>query len=120
MRIDWDALIPVKPAEKEAEAGAGETALQADKPAPDAGIVAREGEGDNRRRCTECRNLGERGVCLAAQRREIVASRSYAPVRDILRRCEGFAPLPTDPDQRHGRDRWPGLTDSERVKDATL
>jgi hypothetical protein len=30
-------------------------------------------------------------------------------MRDILRRCEGFAALPRDSDQRPGIERWPGL-----------
>lgn len=64
---------------------------------------------DDRRRCTQCLNLASNGRCLAAARRDIIASRTYAPVPDLLRRCEGFKPLASDPDQRPGRDRWPGL-----------
>lgn len=110
MRIDWDALLPPKqagPAEPAEKVGAGDTAARHEQPATDPGIAAREREGDNRRRCTECGNLGrDRGICYAAQRGEITASRSYTPVRDILRRCEGFAPLPNDPDQTPGRIKW--------------
>lgn len=84
---------------------------EGEAPAPDAEIAARERAGDDRRRCTECGNLAERGACLAAHRGEIKASRSYAPIRELLRRCEGFAPLDTDPDPRPGRERWPGLID---------
>jgi hypothetical protein len=66
--------------------------------------------------CQECSNLrrpdrdGFRR-CLAAARGELpsVARRSYAPVLWLGHRCEGFAPLPADPDQRHGAERWPGL-----------
>ena len=64
---------------------------------------------DDRRFCGQCGNL--RGLqCLAARRGEIAAaSRSYEPVDDIPRRCEGYAPKLDDPDRRHGRERWPGL-----------
>lgn len=116
-RIDWDALLPAKPP---AKVGAGGTAAGQEQPATDPGIAAREREGDNRRRCTECGNLGERGICLAAARGEIVASRSYTPIRDLLRRCEGFAPLPTDPDQMPGSVKWAWLRDTSKPKDATL
>lgn len=115
MRIDWDALLPPKPAEP----AEGEQTLPT-LPATDPGIAAREREGDNRRRCTECGNLGERGICLAAQRGEIVVSRNYTPVRDILRRCEGFKPLPNDPDQTPGRIKWAWLQDYSKPNDATL
>lgn len=64
---------------------------------------------DDRRCCSQCLNLASNGRCLAAARRDIIASRTYAPVPDLLRRCEGFKPLASDPDQRPGRDRWPGL-----------
>jgi hypothetical protein len=63
---------------------------------------------DDRRTCTQCANLVGRR-CLAAKRGEIVASRSYEPIRDILKRCEGYTPGTDDPDRRHGRERWPGL-----------
>ncbi len=63
---------------------------------------------DDRRTCNQCANLiGLR--CQAAKRGEIVASRSYEPIRDLLRRCEGYAPGADDPDRRLGRERWPGL-----------
>lgn len=34
---------------------------------------------------------------------------NYTPDPAILRRCESYGPLPNDPDQRRGWDRWPGL-----------
>jgi hypothetical protein len=120
MRIDWDELLPPKSPDPAEKVGAGGTAKEPEQPAADAGIAAREREGDTRRRCTECGNLGERGICLAAQRRQIVASRNYTPIRDMLRRCEGFAPLPTDPDQTPGRTKWAWLRDYSKPKDATL
>ncbi len=61
---------------------------------------------DERRLCTQCTNLTSQGLCLAARRGEIVASRDFHPVRNILRRCEGYQPRPDDPDKRPGRERW--------------
>ncbi|MFZ5594737.1 MAG: hypothetical protein ACOY4D_10870 [Pseudomonadota bacterium] len=76
----------------------GRAAAELPKPAP---------FPDDRRTCDQCANLIARR-CQAAKRGEIVASRNYEPVRDLLRRCEGYAPGPDDPDRRHGRERWPG------------
>lgn len=63
---------------------------------------------DDRRTCEQCANLTGR-TCQAAKRGEIVASRNYEPIRDLPRRCEGYAPGADDPDRRHGPERWPGL-----------
>lgn len=63
---------------------------------------------DDRRTCDQCANLIARR-CQAAKRGEIVASRNYEPIRDLPRRCEGYAPGAEDPDRRHGRERWPRL-----------
>lgn len=65
---------------------------------------------DDRRRCNQCANLTARGLCLAARRGEILASRNYEPVRDLPCRCDGYLPGPSDPDRRAGRDRWRGRT----------
>ncbi|MER2518437.1 MAG: hypothetical protein ABTR92_18930 [Candidatus Accumulibacter phosphatis] len=65
------------------------------------------GVDDDGRTCTQCANLTARGLCLAARRGEIVASRSYEPVRDIPRRCEGYMPGADDADRRPGLERWP-------------
>lgn len=46
---------------------------------------------DDRITCRACANLSGR-QCLAARRREIVASPEYEPMRDIPRRCEGYVP----------------------------
>ena len=70
---------------------------------------------DDRRACGQCANLRAR-QCLAAMRGEIAARRDYEPVRDIPRRCEGYAPGDDDPDRRQGRQRWPGLTDTKGTK----
>lgn len=64
---------------------------------------------DDRRTCAQCANLTERGLCLAARRGDIVASRSYEPMCDLRRRCEGYVPGTMDVDRRPGRERWPGL-----------
>ena len=64
---------------------------------------------DDRRHCACCQNLARSGLCLAARRGEIEASESYHPVDNMPRRCEGYSPLADDPDQRPGRERWPGL-----------
>jgi hypothetical protein len=64
---------------------------------------------DDRRTCDQCANLIA-GQCQAAKRGEIIgASRNYEPIRDLPRRCEGYAPGADDPDRRHGLERWPGL-----------
>ena len=70
---------------------------------------------DDRRTCDQCANLIVRR-CQAAKRGEIVASRNYEPIRDLLRRCEGYAPGVDDNDRRHGSERWPGLTDTKGTK----
>lgn len=63
---------------------------------------------DDRRTCDQCANLIA-GRCQAAKRGEIVASWDYKPIRDIPRRCEGYAARAGDSDRRDGRERWPGL-----------
>lgn len=68
---------------------------------------------DDRRTCDQCANLIARR-CQAAKRGEIVASRNYEPIRDLPRRCEGYAPGADDTDRRHGRERWPGLIQKGR------
>lgn len=64
---------------------------------------------DDRRHCDQCANLTERGLCLAARRGEINATRIHTPVRDLPQRCVGYLPKASDMDQRPGRERWPGL-----------
>ncbi len=61
---------------------------------------------DDRRLCLQCRNLtGTR--CLAW--RQIGAGPRYEPFLDQKLRCVAYAPDSTDPDQRGGLERWPGL-----------
>ena len=72
---------------------------------------ANTGNDDDRIRCTDCSWLSMSGVCRAAgpKHKPVVANRGYQPVRDLPRRCEGFAPYADNPDQRRGFERWPGL-----------
>ena len=111
--IDWDSMLHGDDDRPPVLIEAGQDAAPAIEAATPAaglpGIVSPERIGDNRRRCAECGNLAGNGRCMAAARRELVASRTYAPAPDLLRRCECFKALPSDPDQRAGRDRWPGL-----------
>ncbi len=113
MMIDWDGMLsggdarPLPIAEAGQERAPASEAVNA--PAGLPGIGSPERAGDNRRRCAECGNLASNGRCLTAARRELVASRTYTPAPDWLRRCECFKPLPNDPEQSAGRDRWPGL-----------
>ena len=67
---------------------------------------------EDRIRCTDCSWLSLNGVCRAAgpKHKPVVASYGYQPVRDLPRRCEGFAPYGDNPDQRRGFERWPGLS----------
>ena len=61
---------------------------------------------DERRTCQQCVNLTPRGMCLAAHRGEINASRSYSPLTTIPMRCKGYAPNSADRDKRSGMARW--------------
>ncbi len=64
---------------------------------------------DDRRRCDQCGNLRGR-VCSVASVGGVVSARvGYEPVRDLLRRCEGYLPKAGEADQRPGAERWPGL-----------
>lgn len=68
---------------------------------------------DDRRHCAQCRNLAPSGLCLAAMRGEICASRNFQPIDDIPRRCFAYTPNSEDVDKRSGRDRWPHLISKE-------
>lgn len=111
--IDWAGMLPAADMSGDVAPELGMPPIMHEEQTPVIerlpGITAFERCGDNRRRCSECAKLGRGGRCLAAFRREIVALRTYTPHPDLLRRCIAFAPLSCDPDQRHGRDRWPGL-----------
>lgn len=71
---------------------------------------------DDRRTCFVCLNF-RAGRCLAAWRGELQnTARKYRPDPERFRRCEGYQPGPDDPDRRHGRERWPGLTRQEAAR----
>lgn len=65
--------------------------------------------------CRSCANLSPGGRCLAAWRGEslgagIGTSRTYTlAMPDRPQRCGAYAPGPSDPDRRGGRERWPYL-----------
>ena len=64
---------------------------------------------DDRRTCKTCTQEGCVGPCQAVRSGAIVASRQYEPDREQLQRCIAYRPDKTDPDQRPGQQRWPGL-----------
>jgi hypothetical protein len=54
-------------------------------------MTLRDRQGDDRRMCLECSNLGDTGRCIAAASGRIAgADRRVEPVRNILQRCEAF------------------------------
>lgn len=66
----------------------------------------------DRIRGTDCRWLAMSGVRRDAgpKHKPVVANRGCQPVRDLTRRCEGFAPDADNPDQRRGLEHRTGLT----------
>ena len=71
---------------------------------------ATENLSDDRRHCRSCRNLSRDRGCSAARRGELSGVAVDAkPIDTIPRRCVGYLPLRTDPDQRSGRERWPSM-----------
>ncbi len=65
---------------------------------------------DDRRRCSQCRNL--RGaVCVVARPGGLVSAIvGYRPASPgVLQRCASYSPNASDTDPRPGRERWPGL-----------
>jgi hypothetical protein len=69
---------------------------------------------DDRRYCTECLNLTERGLCLAVRRGEMRRVSTWQPDQTRPWRCVGYAPGADDPDRRPGRERWPSMLQYER------
>ena len=54
-------------------------------------LARRDAQGDDRRMCVECSNLGEQGLCLAAAIGKLSgADRRLKPVQTMLQRCEAF------------------------------
>lgn len=72
--------------------------------------------GDDRRLCPECGHYRARLCTIAMPGGLVSAARNYEPVPDLLRRCEGFAPLSNEPDQRPGVQRWPGSINMKGMK----
>jgi len=67
-------------------------------------------ETDDRRYCSTCASLTDRGRCTAAEVGALPgAGRHHHPIDWPPRRCIAYAPIPDDPDQQTGRERWPGL-----------
>ena len=66
----------------------------------DGGLTREEAESlawqeDDRRRCSQCGNLSNIGVCRIAEPKAgalVIANRGYRPVQDIPGRCRGFMP----------------------------
>ena len=64
---------------------------------------------DDRRTCSQCRNLASR-VCTIAKPGGIVSAiKGYRPDMERLRRCAGYLPNGSDADPRPGAERWPYL-----------
>ncbi len=64
---------------------------------------------DDRIMCGECGNLAGRR-CRAAMHRELPATAPWHEPDPTRRHaCFAFLPLPSDPDQRPGKVRWPSL-----------
>ena len=83
--------------------------------AEERGLALPDGD-DDRRRCSQCLNLRGRVCSVAIPGGLVSANRGYQPMRDVLQRCAGYLPNATDNDQRPGRERWPGLTDTKGTK----
>jgi hypothetical protein len=66
---------------------------------------------DDLRTCSQCANLRQRVCTIAKPERGalVIANRGYRPDPSRLLRCEGYAPLASEADQRTGAERWPGL-----------
>lgn len=70
---------------------------------------------DDLRTCSQCANLRQ-WVCTIAKPERgalVIANRGYRPDPSRLLRCEGYAPLASEADQRTGAERWPGLTQKD-------
>ena len=64
---------------------------------------------DDRRTCSQCRNLRGRVCSIATPGGLVSANVGYRPAADILQRCAGYLPHRIDTDQRPGGERWPGI-----------
>jgi hypothetical protein len=80
------------------------------------------GLDDDRRTCRTCHELrASTGECRAARTMHIgTAGREYHPMPDLLRRCDGYKPRPSEVDQRTGAERWPEIAaDTLRLRGTT-
>lgn len=66
---------------------------------------------DDRRTCNQCTLITQSGNCLAIQQGDRAGYRATKPNRTEPKRCFTFKPRPSDPDQRIGLQRWPGVGD---------
>lgn len=64
---------------------------------------------DDRRTCRQCWNMSSSGRCRSPRIAGADLPVGSIVRADLPRRCVGFRPLADDPDQRAGRQRWPGL-----------
>ncbi|MER2539477.1 MAG: hypothetical protein ABTQ26_09570, partial [Azonexus sp.] len=71
----------------------------------------RSSEADDRRTCSQCRNLRHRICTIAKPERGalVVANRGYQPDPARLMRCAGYLPMVGDTDQQSAVTRWPGI-----------
>lgn len=64
-----------------------------------------DGLGDDRVSCRSCRNLIPwNGKCREQEKLGAV-------LKDLPRRCILYVPIPKEPDQRTGAERWPGMVE---------
>src|SRR5262245_8051712 len=56
--------------------------------------------------------------CCARHRSGWCQATRIRVVPDLLQRCEHFAPIPGDPDQRTAEERWPGISSLDARCDA--
>lgn len=55
-------------------------------------LECRDADFDDRRACVECESLQRSGTCFqAVQNRLPNTTKDYQPVRDQLKRCDGFS-----------------------------
>jgi hypothetical protein len=74
------------------------------EPLPDCPVMDEAVTSDDERiNCQQCAKRTGSGRCMAAV--EVGMIKTYSPDPSILRRCNGYAPRPADPDQRTGKER---------------
>jgi hypothetical protein len=78
-------------------------------PEPEPAAEPRTRGDPGMRTCRQCARFAPPGICRGRDELHFRPSRSWRPDPDRLQRCEAFRPLPGDPDQRSGLERWPIL-----------